>query len=322
VSVAWGILSTAAINDRVLAELADSDDVRVVAVASREPAKARSYAEERGIERAYASYEALLADPDVEAVYVNLPNSLHTEWTLHALDAGKHVLCEKPMTPRAADVEQVFELAHRRRLQVMEAFMYRHNPQTLRLAELVRGGAVGAVKLIRSGFRFTASDPNDIRLSAALEGGALMDVGAYCVNISRLLVGEPARVYGEATLGASGVDVGFSGVLRTKRDVISLFDASVSLPARAEIEIFGEQGSLFVEDPWLCGHPGIEIRREDTVQHIEVQTADSYRLEFENFSAAICGETQPRIGYEDALGQARTIEALLLSAREHRSIRP
>ena len=269
-SVAWALLSTAAINDRVLPSLAASDQIRVVAVASRDPAKVRAYAAERGIERAHGSYDALLADPQVEAVYVNLPNSLHTEWTLRALEAGKHVLCEKPMTPRAADVERVFDLARRRDLYVMEGFMYRHNPQTLKLVQLVNEGVVGAVKLVRSSFRFRAIDPQDIRLSPALEGGSLMDVGAYCVNITRLLAGEPTRLYGEEVVGPSGVDVRFSGILRFADDVIGQFDAAVSLPARAEIEIFGEEGSLFVKDPWLCGHPGIEIRRDDTAEHIGI----------------------------------------------------
>jgi D-xylose 1-dehydrogenase (NADP+, D-xylono-1,5-lactone-forming) len=321
-SVSWGLLSTAAINDRVLPGLARSEQVRVVAVASRDAAKVQAYAAERGIPRAHSSYDALLADPQVEAVYVNLPNSLHTEWTLRALEAGKHVLCEKPMTPRAADVERVFELARRRDLQVMEGFMYRHNPQTLKLAELVGAGAVGAVQLIRSSFRFRATDSDDIRLSPALEGGSLMDVGAYCVNITRLVAGEPTHLYGEEIAGPSGVDVRFSGILRFATDVIGLFDAAVSLPAHAEIEIFGEEGSLFVKDPWLCGHPRIEIRRNDTVEHINVEAADSYRLEFENFSAAVHGRADVLIGYDDAVGQARTIEALFRSARERRSIAP
>jgi xylose dehydrogenase (NAD/NADP) len=320
-SVAWGILSTAAINDRILPGLRESDAIDIRAVASRDEATAVAYARERGIQRAYGSYEALLADPDVEAVYVPLPNSLHAEWTLRALEAGKHVLCEKPFTPRAADVERVFEVARRAGLLVMEGFMYRHNPQTLKLGELVREGAVGDVQLIRSSFRFAMHDPDDIRLSTELEGGSLMDLGSYCVNISRFLAGEPEEVVAEQVIGPTGVDVRFMAVLRFADEVVAQFDDAVSLPLRAEIEVAGSEGSLLVEDPWLCGRPGITLQRGDELERIDVEPANSYRLEFENLGAAIRGDAEPRLGYEDALGQARTIEALFRSVREGARVR-
>ena len=152
--IEWGLLSTANINGPVLGGIAQVEDARAMAVASRDLERARAYAAEHGIERAYGSYEALLADPDIDAVYISLPNSMHHEWTTRALEAGKHVLCEKPYSRNPAEVEQAFELAAARGLVLMEAFMYRHHPQTRRLAELVGTGAIGRLRLIRSSFRF------------------------------------------------------------------------------------------------------------------------------------------------------------------------
>jgi xylose dehydrogenase (NAD/NADP) len=207
-TVRWGILSTARINRLFLAGARRAANVEILAVASRERATAERYASEQGIERAHEGYEALLADPDVEAVYIPLPNSLHIPWTERALQAGKHVLCEKPLSRRVADVERAFEEAARNDRLLAEAFMFRHHPQTARLAELVREGAVGRVRMIRAAFTFATSDSSDVRFSARLDGGALMDVGCYCVSGARLIGGEPIRAYAGAlsvTGSANGV---------------------------------------------------------------------------------------------------------------------
>src|SRR5581483_7748334 len=152
--------------------------------------RAEAYAREWGIPRAYGSYEALLADPEIEAVYISLPNTLHCPWSIKALEAGKHVLCEKPMSRHPEEVEAAFDAAERAGRFLMEAFMYRHNPQTKRLKELVDGGAIGDLRLVRSVFSYGLFDEENIRLLTELEGGALMDVGCYCVSGSRLLGGE------------------------------------------------------------------------------------------------------------------------------------
>ena len=198
-STKWGIISTAHINRLVLAGARESDQVDVVAVASRDQARAEAYAREHGIERAHGSYEALLEDPDVDAVYISLPNSLHVEWSIRALEAGKHVLCEKPLDRRPEEVERAFDAADRAGRILMEAFMYRHNPQTAKLRELVDGGRDR--RRSGSSARPSASawaTPENVRLAADLDGGALMDVGCYCVSGSRLLGGEPEQVYGRA----------------------------------------------------------------------------------------------------------------------------
>jgi predicted dehydrogenase len=320
VSVAWGLLSTARINDAILRAARESGRAEVVAVGARDGARAEAYAAEHGIPRAHASYDALLADPQVEAVYVSLPNAMHVEWTLRALEAGKHVLCEKPFSPRAREVEEVFALARRRGLHVMEGFMYRHNPQTLALARLVEDGSIGELAHIRCSFRFTVGDDTDIRMSAPLEGGSLADLGGYCVNIARLLAGEPRSATATQLVGHTGVDVRFNGSLLFDRGVTAQFDTALTLPYRAEIEVAGSDGSLFVEDPWLCRRPGIALQREGGTERIEVEAADSYRLEVDDLSAAIRGERQPRLGAEDAIGQARALEALMRAAAQERSV--
>ena len=213
-AVSWGFLSTANINDKLLPGAEASPDVELVAVASRDLGRAEAYARERGIERAYGSYEDLLADPKIEAVYISLPNSMHVEWSIQALEAGKHVLCEKPLSRHPEDVERAFDAAEKAGRILMEAFMYRHNPQTKRLKELVEGGAIGRLRLVRAAFSFPLDDAANVRLNDELEGGGLMDVGCYCISGSRLLAGEPESVYGEQVAAPSGVDELFTGTLR------------------------------------------------------------------------------------------------------------
>jgi predicted dehydrogenase len=321
-AVRWGILSTADINNKVLAGLPGSPAVDVVAVGSRDASRAKEFASEHGIERAHGSYEELLADPDVEAVYIPLPNGMHVEWTLAALAAGKHVLCEKPLSPRAAEVQRCFDAAERAGLVLSEGFMWRHTPQAARLESLLRDGAIGELRLVRAAFSFPLDRFPDVRWDAELDGGALLDVGCYCVSGSRVLAGaEPERVTGESVAADSGVDARFAGMLRFPGDVLAVFDCGFDLPPRDELEAIGSEGSLFLDDPWHSIEPRIELRRNDgSVERIEVDFANPYRLELEDVSAAIRGEREPRLGRADALGQARTLEALLLSASEGRPV--
>ena len=312
-SVRFGILSTAKINEKVLAGARESELVEVEAVASRDQARAEEYAREHGIPGAHGSYEELLADPELDAVYISLPNSLHVDWSIKALEAGKHVLCEKPLSRRPDDVERAFDVANRTGLLLTEAFMYRHNPQTARLQELVAGGAIGQLRAVRAAFSFTLSDPGNIRLSSDLDGGALMDVGCYCVSGSRLLAGEPERVFGVAST-ESGVDVVFAGTMSFPGDVVAQFDCGLTLPLRDELEVVGAEGSIFLDDPWHCRKPVIELRRGDDIEEVALEPVNSYRLELENLARAIQGQGQLLLGRDDALGQARTIDALYRSA--------
>jgi predicted dehydrogenase len=318
--VKWGIVSTADINRKVIPGAQASPRVDLVAVASRTEERADAYAREWGIPRAHGSYEALLADPEIEAVYISLPNTLHCEWSIRALEAGKHVLCEKPLSRHPEEVEAAFDAAERSGRFLMEAFMYRHNPQTKRLQELVAGGAIGELRLVRSTFSYGLFDTGNIRLRTEVEGGALMDVGCYDVSASRLLGGEPERVWGEAWYGPTGTDWVFTATLRFPGDVIATFDCGTGLVPRDELEAIGTEGALFLDDPWHCLQPGIELRRNGGVERIEIEQQDSYRLELENLSAAIRGEGEPLLGRADALAQARVLEALHRSAETNEPV--
>jgi predicted dehydrogenase len=312
--VRWGILSTAHINRLVIPGAHASAKADLVAVASRDAGRAERYAREWEIPRAHGSYEALLDDPDVDAVYVSLPNTLHVEWSVRALEAGKHVLCEKPLSRHPEEVEAAFDVAERAGLLLMEAFMYRHNPQTARLEQLVREGAIGELRLVRTAFSYSLYDADNIRLRPEVGGGALLDIGCYCVSGSRLLAGEPETVFGQAVIGETGTDWVFAGTMRFPGGVLAHFDCGTALTDRDELEVVGSEASLFLDDPWHCRRPGIELRRDDGVEQIELDPADSYRLQLDNLSDAIRDEGEPRLGRADALAQARTLEALLRSA--------
>jgi xylose dehydrogenase (NAD/NADP) len=312
--VRWGVLSTARINDKLLAGAALSDGVQMLGVASRDLERAEVYARERGIERAYGSYAALLADPDIEAVYISLPNGMHVPWSITALQAGKHVLCEKPMSGRATEVERAFDVAEHEGRLLTEAFMYRHNPQTRRLASLIAEGAIGRLRMVSASFAFRLDDAADPRLHGDLEGGGLMDVGCYCVSAIRLLCGEPLHVSGEQRLGGGGVDVAFAGALSCPDEVLAHFDCGLSHHTESLIAI-GDEASLHLADPWHCRHGGIERRTADGGREtIAIETVNSYMLELDDLSAAIRGGGAPLLGRDDAVGQARTIEALYASA--------
>jgi D-xylose 1-dehydrogenase (NADP+, D-xylono-1,5-lactone-forming) len=312
-----GLLSTANINRLLLGGARAAEEVEVVAVASRDGARADAYAAEHGIGRAHGSYDALLADPDVDAVYVPLPNSLHVEWSIRALDAGKHVLCEKPLTRHPDRAEAAFDAAERVGRVLAEGFMWRHHPQARRLQELAADGAIGRLRLVRAAFSFDifgGGRPDDVRLQASLDGGGLMDVGCYCVSAMRLLAGEPERANGRRIDGGDGVDVRFTGTLGFAGGVLGSFDCGLDMVARSALEVVGDGGSLFLADPWHGRAPGIELRRHDGVEAIAVASPNSYACELEDFAAAVRGERPHPFGRADAVGQARAIAALYRAA--------
>ncbi len=301
--VKWGIISTADINRKVIPGARASSKVDLVAVASRDRARAGEYAREWEIDRAYGSYEELLADPEIEAVYISLPNTLHCEWSIRSVEAGKHVLCEKPMSRDPSEVEAAFDAAEKADRLLTEAFMYRHNPQTKRLRQLLDDGAIGELRLVRAVFSYSLYDAENIRLRTDVDGGALMDVGCYCVSGSRLIAGEAERVYCEQWLGETGTDWVSTGSMRFAGNVLGLFDCGTALPERDELEAIGSEGSLFLDDPWHCNRPVIEVRRAEGTERIELEPEDSYRLELENLSDAIRGEAEPLLGRDDAVAQ-------------------
>ncbi|HEX7612458.1 MAG TPA: Gfo/Idh/MocA family oxidoreductase [Candidatus Limnocylindrales bacterium] len=306
--VRWGILGPGGIASRLLQDAGRAANFAVVAVGSRSRDRAAEFASRFGIPRVHGSYEALLDDPEVDAVYIGLPNSLHHPMTMQALAAGKHVLSEKPYSRHPEQVVEAFDAAEAAGLHLMEAFMWRHSAQTRRFMELLP--EVGELQSIRSTFSFVMTKTSDVRLEPGLDGGALMDVGCYAVSGSRLVAGaEPVRVFGEQTLGPSGVDVRFSGMLTFPSGVVAEIVAGFTSNQRC-LEAVGSKGTLLSHDPWLGQLGGIELngRAEPVVPD------DAYRLEMENLSAAILSRGQPLLGRADSLGQARTIEALYRSA--------
>jgi xylose dehydrogenase (NAD/NADP) len=308
--VRWGILGTGGITRALLRGARRTAAVEVVAVGSRTADRAAAYAREHGIGRAHGSYDALLADPDVEAVYISLPNSLHHPWTMRALAAGKHVLCEKPYTRHHAEVATAFDAADRAGLVLCEAFMWRHHPQAKAIVDVLP--ELGELQTIRATFSFSLDRPDDIRLRADLDGGSLMDVGTYCVSGARLLTGEePDLVFGTQVLGPSGVDVRFHGLLRFPGGAVAEFMSGFETDHRG-LEAIGSDGSVRLTNPWLPDNPDPTMVRGGVERPIDF--FDPYQLELEDVSAAIRDHRPARLGRADALGQARALEALYQSA--------
>jgi predicted dehydrogenase len=306
--IRWGILGTGNINWKLVRGARLSSEVEIVAIASRDAERAAAAAAEHGIGRSFGSYEAMLADPGIDAVYISVPNSLHHPWTMTALAAGKHVLAEKPYTRRPEDVTEAFDAADRAGLVLMEAFMWRHTRQTRRLLELLP--TIGRLETIRATFSFPLEDQANIRLRADLDGGSLMDVGCYCVSGSRLLAGEePAWVFATQEVGPSGVDLRLTGILSFPGGPVAEFTSGFTTDHEG-LEAIGTKGAIRLPDPWhnvmgVFYHDGEEIRLEP---------GNPYQDELEDMAAAIRGEAEPRLGRADAMGQARTIAALYESA--------
>jgi xylose dehydrogenase (NAD/NADP) len=311
----WGVLGTALITEKLLAGARLSEELDVVAVASRDHARARAHADRHGIPTAHGSYDDLLADPGVDAVYVPLPNALHHPWTLRALEAGKHVLCEKPYSPDPREVAAAFDLAEERGLVLSEAYMYRYHPQTRLVHQLVSDGAVGDLALLSGSFTWPCTWP-DVRLQPELDGGCLLDVGCYPLSMSRLLAGEPVAVAGQQVVGDTGVDVRFTATLRFADDVLAHLDAGFGVPDRSTFEVMGTGGRLVLRDPWHCRTPGVTLERDGhDPEELPVAQESSYRLELEAVGRAVRGDAVGVLGRDDALGQATALAALLRSAR-------
>ena len=266
----WGLLGTARINRALIPAIRASARSELAGVASRSAERARSYAAEWEIAGAYDSYEAMLADPQIDAVYIPLPNHLHVEWTLNAIAAGKHVLCEKPMALVPSDVDRVAEAAARRGVVVAEAFMYRHHPLTLaRGGRWSPSGQIGRLRAIRGTFTFMLTRPNDVRLVPEWGGGSLWDVGCYPVSYARLLAGEPLAVTAQAVRHETGIDMAVAGTLLFPDDVVGVFDCGFGAHFRTLVEIAGTDGVITLETPFK---PGAEAplrltRGDDVADH-------------------------------------------------------
>ena len=319
--VQWGVLSTARIGtEKVIPAMQLGDYCQVTAIASRQLGKAQAAARQLGIPKAFGSYEELLADPDIDAVYIPLPNHLHVPWSIKALNAGKHVLCEKPIGLNAAEAEALLDAAQKHpQLKVMEAFMYRHHPQWQQARQLVVEGRIGALRTIQSFFSYYNVDPDNIRNKADIGGGGLMDIGCYCVSLSRFIFGaEPQRVLGIMEYDPQfRIDRLTSGILDFGEGT-STFTCATQLVPYQRVNIFGTEGRVEIEIPfnapsdWPCKmwhQYGTEI------EEIALESCDQYTIQGDLFSQAVLNDTEVPTPLEDAVANMRVIEALIRSAK-------
>ncbi|MCY1138913.1 Gfo/Idh/MocA family oxidoreductase [Actinoplanes sp. Pm04-4] len=316
-TVRWGMLSTASIGRVVAEALRGSAEAQFVTVAGRDRQRAAAYANELGLPRSAASYDELLADDEVDAVYIPLPVALHTEWTIRALRAGKHVLCEKPFAMTAADAAACFDAAEAAGKLCVEGLMWRHHPHTALVRQLLADGAIGRLLFIRAALSVDVP-PGDIRRTGRLGGGALLDLGCYCVSAIRLFGGQPLRVRAEqvvdAAEGADGSDLRLAATLALPGDVLGQFDVALDYPRRDELELIGSEGIIRVPDPWICRVDHVELERGGAVKRLPVAGEDPYRLEFVLASRAIATGTPPAFGRADAIEQAAALEAVRAAA--------
>ena len=314
----WGVLGSANIARKALIpaiHAAVGNDL--VAVASRDAATAERFANESGDPSWYADYQSLLDDPQVDAVYVPLPNALHAEWTVRALEAGKHVLCEKPLATSPAECRRMHAAADDADRRLMEAFMYRHHPRTKRLLELVHGGTLGELRWVRASFSFAVRDPDNVRLDAALAGGALMDVGCYGVDVARALAGEePDLAQAHAVWAPSGVDESLIGSLRFPGGVVAQIACSLAAPRTETYEVLGSEGRIQVSQAFLPGREACEawLERDGAApERLAFEGTDQYRRMVEAFSDAVHANEAPVLG-QDGAANLRAIEGLYASA--------
>ncbi len=313
----WGLLSTARITKALLDPLRASKRNGLLAVASRSRDRADEYARKNKVKRAYGSYADLLSDPDIDVIYNPLPNHLHAEWTIKAVQAGKHVLCEKPLALSLAEVDAMSAAAEKYGKVVAEAFMYRSHPQTLKAREIVAGGKLGKVKMVRGSFTFEMTNPDDYRWKPEMGGGCLWDVGCYPLSYTRALLGaEPLEVFGWQVTGPTGVDEMFAAQLRFPEDVYAQFDCSVKIPYHVFMEIVGDEATLIIPKPF---NPGVKeslyLTRGGKVETIAVKGTGSYIGEVEDMADAILLGKPPCVSLADSRLNTAAILALFESAR-------
>ncbi|MGP8069885.1 MAG: Gfo/Idh/MocA family protein [Candidatus Bathyarchaeia archaeon] len=317
--IRWGVLSTSNIGRAaVIPAIQHSTNSELVAVASRDSQRGRDFAAKLSIPVSYDSYDALLSAKDIDAVYIPLPNSLHREWTILAAEAGKHVLCEKPLAMNSAECLEMDNASRRNGVKLMEAFMYRFHPQTQKVIELVRTGAIGDLRLIHSAFTFRVTNPANIRLQPELGGGSLMDVGCYCVNISRTIAGqEPIEVQAYANWGSTGVDDQMVGNLRFSNGLLAQFDCALTLSRREFYQLVGTEGTIDVPVAFLPGASQTTIRlqqKQNEGLH-KIPGVDEYRLMVEHFASCVQNDEPLRYTPAEAAANMQVIEALYRSAR-------
>jgi predicted dehydrogenase len=314
----WGVLGCAAFaRSTAIPAMKLAESVELVGIASRSKEKAEAFAQEFGFTRTYGSYEEMLADPEIEAVYNPLPNGMHPEWTIKAAEAGKHSLTEKPFAANVDEALQVHAAVQKQGVYVMEAFMWRFHPMHRRARQLLRDGAIGTVQLVRSAFTFTIARQTNVRLDAQLAGGGLMDVGCYCLSAARFLLdAEPVRVYATADYDPEyHVDMLACGVLEFP-NARALFDAGFTLPFRCDYEVIGSRGRIIAPNAFLPGNQAeLVIEIDGKKEHEPFPGINQWALEFEHLSRSVIDGTPLDYDTEDAVKQQRALDAIYRSTR-------
>jgi predicted dehydrogenase len=313
--VRWGILSTAKIaRTQVIPAIIRSENAEVVAISSSS-GRANETALEFNIPKSFTSYEEMLADPEIDAVYVPLPNHLHKKWVIEAAKQGKHILCEKPAALNAEDTIEMINVCREQNVKFMEAFMYQFHPQHQRVREIIASGEIGEVKLMRSSFSFFLEQKEgNIRFDKAKGGGSIYDVGCYSIHAIRNILGsEPVSVEAYAEIDpVTGVDLSAVGVLKLENGVRAIFDSSIDMDSRHGYEIVGTKGTIVVPRPFRPDRNGGEgqiIVQKDSVERLERINGDIYRLEVEHFSNAILNDTPIMYTVENTIQNMRVIDA-------------
>lgn len=318
--IRWGLLSTANINRRVIPAMRMSPRGELVAVASRDLDKARRYAQEWEIPQAFGSYEAMLTSGIIDAVYISLPNHMHAEWTIKALDAGVHVLCEKPFAQTVAEVDEMVAGSQRAQRVLAEAFMYRHHPQTKLLGELVQRGEIGDLISVRGVFTFKVAHPDNIRLNPDLGGGSLWDVGVYPLSLAQYIMGStPDWVSASQQIGPSGVDESFIGLLHYPNGATAQIMSSLQSPYFTQAEVIGTQGRLVLERPFTGQDENTVIHhhtQDGELREIPVPDEYLYLGEIEDMHAAILDGAPTYLSLEETRNHVRTVVALYQAARQ------
>lgn len=319
--VRWGVLSTAHIGTAtVIPAMQQGTYCEVTAIASRDRARGQSVAQQLGIPKSYGSYEELLADPDIDAVYIPLPNHLHVPWSIKALEAGKHVLCEKPIAPTAAEAQKLVDAAKQYpNLKIMEAFMYRFHPQWQQARQLVRDGSIGTLRTVQSFFSYYNDDPHNIRNIAEVGGGGMLDIGCYNVSLSRFIFGaEPRRVSAiveyDPQLNTDRLD---SGILDFGNGT-STFTCSTQLTPYQRVNIFGTEGRIEIEIPFNAPTTRpckMWYQHGDTIDEILLDTCNQYTLQGDMFAQAVLNDTPVPTPLEDAIANMRVIDAVIRSSK-------
>jgi len=324
--VRWGMLSTASINRHLIPAIRESRWGRLTAVASQDIERAKAYAAEWGIPQAYGSYEELLADPTIDVVYISLPNHLHAEWAIRALDAGKHVLCEKPLALTVAEVDRMIEASQRNNRRLAEAFMYYHHPQTKLVREFIAAGNLGEIQLIRGVFTFYLESVSNIRRVPEYGGGALWDVGVYPVSFAQMLMGkQPIQVSGQMTRGETGIDEVFSGTLIFDNGAQAQIAASFRSPFYTHFDILGTKGQLLLTRPFnqLDKYRQlIFFPRTGDPEELAVEEKSLYLGEVEDMNSAILEGSPNALSLKDSRGHIATVQALYHSAEIGEPVSP